>query len=177
MDKLLSPDFGLTFWTILTFVILVAILKPLLWEPVIQALKRREERLQMEREAAEKARADAMKIKQDLEAELARLTQRTQAMLDKAQVDGLDLKEEILRQAQEDSKRLIARGQKQLEEDRKQLIHELQREIGGLSVMVAEKILQGSVDPAASDRIVKDFLSALDGPEKREKQTHNAHEG
>ena len=108
---------------------------------------------------------------------MAQLTRRTQAMLDKAQVDGLNLKEEILRQAQEDSKRLIARGQKQLEEDRKQLIHELQREIGGLSVMVAEKILQGSVDPAASDRIVKDFLSSLDGPEKREKQTQNAHEG
>ena len=58
MADLLNPDTGLMFWTIVTFLALVAILKFAAWGPLLHAVEAREARIKADREGAEKARAD-----------------------------------------------------------------------------------------------------------------------
>ncbi|MFA6584665.1 MAG: hypothetical protein WCS77_10245, partial [Elusimicrobiaceae bacterium] len=70
MEKLITPDFGLMFWTVLNFLILVLVLGKFAWKPVMAALDEREKHLQNEREAAETARAEAEKFRDEINARL-----------------------------------------------------------------------------------------------------------
>jgi F-type H+-transporting ATPase subunit b len=42
MEKLLQPDTGLMFWTIVTFLLLVAVLTKAAWKPILEGLNKRE---------------------------------------------------------------------------------------------------------------------------------------
>ena len=61
MNPLVQPDPGLYIWTILTFLILVALLAKFAWKPLLQALDDRQQSIR-------KALDDARKAKQELEA-------------------------------------------------------------------------------------------------------------
>ena len=54
MGAMLTPDTGLVIWTIVTFLLLVVILKVAAWKPLIAAIEAREGRMKSEREGAEK---------------------------------------------------------------------------------------------------------------------------
>ncbi|MFA7008529.1 MAG: hypothetical protein WC204_06675, partial [Elusimicrobiales bacterium] len=63
MEALIRPEFGLMFWTILIFVLLVLVLSKTAWKPLMKAVEERERSLRHDREAAEKARLEAEKIR------------------------------------------------------------------------------------------------------------------
>ncbi|MGH6913576.1 MAG: F0F1 ATP synthase subunit B, partial [Geminicoccales bacterium] len=54
MNPLVRPDPGLFIWTILTFLVLLALLTRYAWKPLLAALQAREDRI---RESLEGARA------------------------------------------------------------------------------------------------------------------------
>ena len=88
MDKLLSPDFGLTFWTLVVFGLLVVVLTQTAWKPLITALEERESNLKAERDAAEAARKAAEALRADLEKQLTAIAASAADALAKAQKAG-----------------------------------------------------------------------------------------
>jgi len=59
---LLSPNPGLIFWTTVSFVIVLLILRKLAWEPIISALEEREKGIQSSIDRAHKAKDEAEEI-------------------------------------------------------------------------------------------------------------------
>ena len=169
MEKLLSPDIGLSVWTTLTFLLLVVLLGKLAWKPVLQALEERESAIRAEREAAEAARRSAEELKAHLDRELAQIQERTQLLLSQAERQGAAQREEILRAAQADANQLMGKIRSQLEEEKKRLVRELRQEVSQLSLMAAEKILKRSVDRAMQESLLREFFGDLD---KRSEQIH-----
>ena len=56
MNPLVQPDPGLFIWTILTFLVLVALLARFAWRPLLDALERRQETIARALEDAQRAR-------------------------------------------------------------------------------------------------------------------------
>src|SRR5215471_13424239 len=90
-NPLVQPDPGLFIWTILTFLVLVALLAKFAWRPLLAALESRQE-------AIKKSLEDAERAKQ----ELGRLQQESAKIIDKARVDA----ESILAATRTDAERL-----------------------------------------------------------------------
>ena len=69
MENLLTPDFGLTFWTIITFLVLVAVLGKYAWGPLIRAFDEREAGIRQAVAQPEKNRqaAEALKAQNEVE--------------------------------------------------------------------------------------------------------------
>ena len=162
MEKLLSPDIGLSIWTMITFLLLVFILSKTAWKPLISALEERESRLKAEREAAEAARRSAESLKEDLDRELARIQARVQEAMAAALRDGQKTKDGILKAAQEEAKVLLEKSRRQLEDEKERLIRELRGEVAGLSVLAAEKLLKATIDASAQKRLLEDFYRELE---------------
>ena len=53
MDKLLNPDLGLIITTIVTFVLLVFILKKAAWKPILEGINQREGKIRGDLDRAE----------------------------------------------------------------------------------------------------------------------------
>jgi F-type H+-transporting ATPase subunit b len=161
MDKLVSPDPGLMLWTVVTFLILAAVLKRFAWGPLLAAIAAREAGLKAEAAAARQAREDSERIKTELAAQLAEADARRQETLARAAREGEALLARFKTAAEEESRRLREKTSAELAREKERLVGELRREVAGLSVAAAERLLRRSVDPAVEKAVLDDFLKEV----------------
>ena len=113
-------------------------------------------------------RADAMQVeaKAALEQYRGQLAEaRTEAaqIRDAARAEGQQILEELRTQAQEESARIVARGEEQLAAQRQQVVSQLRAEIGTLAVDLAGRVVGESLaDEARRRGTVDRFLAELD---------------
>lgn len=167
MEKLLQPDFGLMFWTIVTFLTMVFLLKTFAWGPLLRSVEERERRLKDDREAAEKARAEAQRIQADLEARLSALDAKSREVLAQAQRDAEALRARHSAEAKEEAERLMEKTRAGLEEEKRRLVGELRREVAALSVQIAEKLVRKTVDAGVRKTVLDQFFTELDKTGKK----------
>ncbi len=166
MQHLLTPDVGLMFWTIVTFLLTVFILRKVAWGPFLKVIDEREARIKLEMETTQKNREEMERLKKEYEDQLLTIESRAKALLAQAQSEGVRAKETILKEAQDSARKLTDKTQQQLEVEKERLIRELRNEAGSLSVQLAEKLMKQSVDEKVQERILQDFMKSLESGEK-----------
>lgn len=154
MEALIRPDFGLTFWTLLVFGLLVLLLSKTVWKPVLQAAEQREKGLQAEREAAEKARADAERASKEIEERLAGIKAEMQARMREASEEGERAKAKLLDDARKGVAGMLESAARDLQTERDKLSAELRNSFAEFSLMSAERVLSRTVDRKLNEEIV-----------------------
>jgi F-type H+-transporting ATPase subunit b len=101
-------------WTILVFLLLLAILRRFAWGPIMEGLNKREQSIARDRHDAELARKEAGDLRTTLDAEKARAADEIRQMFDRARQD-----------AQKTAAEEIARGKAELQAERLRLNNEL----------------------------------------------------
>ena len=161
METLLKPDLGLMIWTIVTFSIMVAILKKVAWGPLLKVLEEREEKIRQDVEAAEKNRAQMEQFKADYERQLGEIETRAKSLLAQAEKKGLENREAILKDAQDQARKIQEKTRQELEIEKEKISRELRCELGELSVKIAEKIVRKTIDKKVQEDALQDFLKNL----------------
>ena len=162
MDKLLTPDIGLTVWTVVTFLCVVFILGRYAWKPILAALEAREARIRDDVRSAEESRKSAETARQEFETRLVGAKAETRALLDQAEKDARLRGEELLKAARDEAARLALKTREELAEEQRRLVSDLRGEVISLAVGAAEKILGKAVDKAAQDKALRDASTELD---------------
>lgn len=162
MDKLLNPDTGLLIWTIVTFLCLVFILKKMAWGPLLHAIEERESKMRGDLEGAQKARNEAEKIKNDLEAQMSGLQAKSRELLAQAQKESDALRAQLKAAAEADSAKIREKTMQELSEEKERLVRDLRKEVAGLSLMAAEKLMRKSVDEGVQKTVLEGFFKDLD---------------
>lgn len=161
MDALLNPDKGLIIWTIMSFLILVGLLKAFAWGPLLHSIEEREAKMREERGRAEKARSEAERIQKELEARLGQAADEARAVLAQAGKDGETLRATLKVQAEAEAKALLEKARAQLDEDRRRIVGELRQEVASLSVLAAERLVKKSVDQGVQKAVLDQFFGEL----------------
>ena len=78
---LLIPSFGLIFWTMLAFLIVVFVLKKYAWKPILQSLNDREKTIADSLATAERIKAEMAQMKSENEALLVKAREERSQML------------------------------------------------------------------------------------------------
>ena len=65
--ELVTPAFGMIFWTVLIFLFLLVLLKKFAWKPILNAVNERNESIADALTSAEKAKEEMTKLKSDNE--------------------------------------------------------------------------------------------------------------
>jgi len=142
---LVTPDYGLLFWSLLSFGVLLFILKKFAWKPILQALKNREESIARSMRMAEEARSEIEKLHEEskLMAEKARQEREREIAETKA------LREKLLAEAKENAR---LETQKMLDKAREQILlekelakKELYATVAELTINISEKILRSQL--------------------------------
>jgi F-type H+-transporting ATPase subunit b len=115
-------------------------------------------------ERAEAAQAEAKAALEQYRTQLAEARNEAAQIRDAARAEGQQILEELRAQAQEESARIVARGEEQLVAQRQQIVHELRGQIGTLAVDLAGRVVGESLaDDARRSGTVDRFLDELDG--------------
>jgi F-type H+-transporting ATPase subunit b len=121
---------------------------------------------------AEEAQQEASELRRQYEEQLAGLRAEAARIRDDARADGQQIKAELRAQAEEEAARIRARAEEQLAAAREQVVRQLRREIGGLSVQLAERIIGESLaDEARRSATVDAFLAELEGAAQQRETT------
>lgn len=163
-SKLITPEFGTMFWTLFTFAILAFLLGRYAWKPLLTLLDERERSVKESLESARKARADADEMLQKNQEFLANARRETAALLEQGRKESEILRAELLTQARKESQDLIEQGKRQIQYEQKQAVEELRRQVAGLAIGAAERLIERNLDDATHRKLVADYLQSLPAP-------------
>jgi F-type H+-transporting ATPase subunit b len=143
---LLIPSFGLIFWTLLVFLIVLWVLKKYAWKPILNSLNTREKSISDSLATAERIKAEMAQLKSENETLLFQAREERATMLKEAR----DTKDKLINEAKEQAKqaaeKIIADAQLTIERNKMAALIEVKNEIGLIVVEISEKILRRELE-------------------------------
>ena len=140
--ELLTPSFGLIFWTLLAFVIVLFILGKYAWKPILNSLNQREKSIADSLETAQRVKAEMAQLKNENEELMARAREERGVMLKEARETKDKIISEAKEQAKVETNKIIADAQSVIEQQKMAALTDLKNQVGTLVVEVSEKILR-----------------------------------
>lgn len=142
---LVTPGFGLIFWTSVVFIILLVLLKKMAWSPILNNVDARNKSIEEALEAAKNARKEMTNLKADND----RILKEARAERDEMLKEARELKANIISEAKnaatDEADKMIASAKVVIENEKAGAISELKNTVGSLSVDIAEKVLRAEL--------------------------------
>jgi F-type H+-transporting ATPase subunit b len=158
------PNGGELIIGLITFGIVVYVLMKYAWPRMEATFQARRDAIEGGIKRAEEAQAEAQRLLGEYRQQLAEARTEAAQIRDNARAEGQRIIEEMRTTAQEESARIVARGEEQLTVQRQQVVRELRGEIGTLATSLAERVVGESLaDDPVRQRTIDRFLDDLDG--------------
>ncbi len=150
---------------LINFGLLLLILYLLLYKPVLNVLRQRQERVARSMADADAARENAAKTQQDYDRHIADAQRKAQEIIAQAAQLGEQRRAEIEAEAMKRAEEIRQRAHDEAVAERNRVLAEVQGQIASLSMMATERVLGKAVavDPAVQRRLIDQFLAEMDG--------------
>ena len=139
---LITPGLGLVFWTAITFLCLLFILKKFAWKPILGAVSDREKSIKDALASAEEAKKEM----QNLNASNEQLLKDARAERDALMKEAREIKDKMISDAKEEAKevtsKLIENAQVSIEQEKQAALAELKKQVADLSIGIAETVIK-----------------------------------
>jgi len=164
MNPLVQPDPGLYIWTILTFLVLVALLAKFAWRPLLEALESRQQSIRKSLDDARQAREELQRVQADSARILNEARAQADSIISATHADASRLRDELRQNAQAEASRLVKNAQGQIELETARAVQTIRKEAVELAVAIAAKLLQHNLTKEDNERLIDDTLRSLDAP-------------
>lgn len=161
-NPLVQPDPGLFIWTILTFLVLLWLLKRFAWGPLMAALDRREQVIAGAVEDARKAKEELERVKSDAAKLLTEARQEAGGIVTRARADADRFREELRVKALTEAEALVQNAEKRIQQETSRAVQQLRQEAVELSVAIAEKLLHRNISREDNERFLQDVVRQLE---------------
>jgi F-type H+-transporting ATPase subunit b len=156
---LITPGLGLVFWTVITFLILLIILKKFAWKPILGAVSEREESIKNALLSAENARKEM----QNLQSDNQRILQEARLERDAMLKDAREMKEKMVADAKNEAQaqglKMIEQAKAAIEGEKNAALAQLKSHVATLSLEIAEKLLKDELsNKEAQVKLVEKML-------------------
>ncbi len=156
--ELITPGLGLVFWMVLSFSMLLYILKKFAWKPILKALKERENTIDTALKSADKAREKMEQLKADNEKTIKEAKNIRDSLLKEARQVKDKIIVEAKQKANSEATKIIADAKRKIENEKEAALDEIKNQVAGFSVEIAEKILKKKLEKTKDQ---KDLINKL----------------
>jgi F-type H+-transporting ATPase subunit b len=146
---------------IVNFLILVFLLHRFLYNPILNAMARREQRIADDLETAERKRREAREEIESYRQKKAELEERRQEFLSQAEEDAEEKRRQLLQKARAETDEIRTRWQRAIEQEKESFLADLRRRVSQETYRVIRSALADMADVALEERIVTVFLARL----------------
>jgi F-type H+-transporting ATPase subunit b len=131
----------------IVFALLIFITMKWIWPPILAAMDERSRKIAQGIAAAEKGEVALTEARANAEAIIREARERANQIIDQAQHRANELVEEAKGTANIEGARLVAAAHQQIELDTTRARESLRREVAGIAVGAASKLLGREIDP------------------------------
>ena len=142
---LVTPAIGLIFWTTLSFLIVLFILKKFAWKPILESVQKREKTIEEAIDAARQAREEMARLKVTNEEAQKKAREERDLIMKEAREARELIVSEAKQKAKIEADRLVAAARETIKNEKLAAIAELKNQVATLSIEIAEKILKNQL--------------------------------
>ncbi|MCG7199970.1 F0F1 ATP synthase subunit B [Marinobacter pelagius] len=146
---------------VVNFLILVWLLKRFLYQPVIRAMDRREQKIQNRMDEANSREQEAIHEKQSYQQKLAGFEKERDDLLEETRQEARQTRSQMLDQAREETARVRSHWMREIREEKTAFIDGLRHQSLDVVETVIRKALQDLADEHLEDRIAHTFVRQL----------------
>ena len=161
MTSWIMPNPGIFLWTLVTFFIVLGILKWKAWGPLMKALDDREEKIASALNAASKAKEEAEKVSSDYEEMIAKAESEKQKILTQAKDDSDQLRQKKEAEADAKCDDMLNKAKKEIEAEKAKALKEIKSVAVNLSIEAASKIIQKNLDSEDNKKIAEETIRSI----------------
>ncbi|WP_061218019.1 F0F1 ATP synthase subunit B [Leptospira weilii] len=140
--SLLDVNPGLVVWTLITFLVVVLVLKKFAWDVILKALDERAQTVQNDIRKASELRSEAEALLKDYEARLDSAKDEANAIVAEAKSDALKLKNKLLEETNQEVKAQKNQAVKEIELAKGKALEQLQTQFVEMTITIAGKVLE-----------------------------------
>jgi|SRR5581483_1414236 len=152
---------SLIFWEVVSFGILLFVLWKYAFPPILQTLEERERKIRDSLDQAERHRAEAERKMREYEAKINAATREAEALLGEAKTRAQRLLEENEQRLTADAERIKADAAREIDHERRKAVQDIRAQTTDLALMVAEKVVERSLNDADHRRMADEALAAI----------------
>jgi F-type H+-transporting ATPase subunit b len=165
-NPLVQPDPGLYIWTIVTFLVLVALLAKFAWRPLLAALEQRQEAIRKSLDDVRQAKQELEKVHAESAKILAQSRIEADSIVSSTRADVNQFREEMRQKARAEAEGIVKNAERQIEQETARAIQQIRHEAVDISVGIASKLLQRNVSKEDNARLIEDTFKQIEATER-----------
>ncbi|GAB2541859.1 F0F1 ATP synthase subunit B [Gracilibacillus alcaliphilus] len=148
-------------FSIVSFLILLALLKKFAWGPLMNKMEERENHIANEIETAEKNRVEAEKAAQEANEQLKSTRQEAQRIIEDAKKAAIDQERSIMEAANEAAVRIKKSAEEDIAREKEKAVEALQAQVATLSVQIATKVIEKEINAEDQEQLISDYIKEV----------------
>jgi F-type H+-transporting ATPase subunit b len=143
--------FALLVWGTMSFI----------WPSLMSQVEARQKKIAQGLAAADRGEQELQQARQGAEEILREARERARQIIDQAQHRANDIQEQARVSATQEGQRLVASAQQQIGLEATRARESLRREVGGMVVAAASKLLEREIDPRAHQDLISKLAAQI----------------
>jgi F-type H+-transporting ATPase subunit b len=159
---LITPDVGLTIWTLVVFAISLFILTKAVFPRIGAALDQRRQAIDDSIDAAERTRVEADQLLVEYRERLREARQEAEEIVERARQSAAVNEREARSEAQARREQMMEQTRRDIEAETRRALDEILRDVVDLTVQATELMTRKVLTGEDQRRLVEDAMSELD---------------
>lgn len=160
MSGLFEFELGLIIWQIVILLVTFFILGRYAWNPILAFIQKQEQNYAQAASRAEEQKETIRLLQNQSDHILKEANERSEHILQKALIDKKNLLEQAKTEAVQIKEKMLDQAQKDILQEKKIAINMLKKQIGILTIQIAEKLLQRELSEKNKQDILLQTLIA-----------------
>jgi F-type H+-transporting ATPase subunit b len=156
-----NVDSGLIVWEIITFILLLGVLRLYAWKPLLVALKKRETAIAEALEKTDQAKRDAESLLRSSRDALRQTNLAFERIRQRSEPVIHQIKDAAVVAAEAEVNRILSETKEEIQRLKRRAIQQLREEIGGLVIECATVVIDNTLDPPRHRKLIENALRSL----------------
>ena len=143
---------------IVTFVILLVLMRFVAYKPIMRMLDERSQRVKESMEQAESVKEQSARAEEEVKKQLEAASREGQERIARAVKMGEEVKQKAQEEARQEAEALINRARTEIQRERDEAIGEVRREFADLTILAAGKVIDRSLDKEEHRELIDKVL-------------------
>lgn len=158
---------NVSFWTVVIFLLLLAVLTRWAFPPILGYAAAREKRIQDSLDEAKQNRAEAEQLLATQRQELAAAKQQALQVIAEGRTAAEKVRHDLLERTRAEQEEVLARAKADIGRERDKAIESVRREAVEIAIAAASKLVEQRLGSDADRKLVQDYLGRVEPGDAR----------
>ncbi len=165
--EILKPDFGLVFWMLISFLVVLFLLKKYAWKPIIKMINDREEKILKAIKIAEEAKKEVQKNNESKTKIIEEANIEKNKIIKQTRKEQEQIISKTKEKAEKEAEKIILKTKQHLKSEKQKALNDIKNDIIKLSVSISEKIMQKELETSTiHKKIIEENIAELNLSQK-----------